>query len=76
MKYDLNSGTWYIYENNIWKRINSNEALQNVWNILEHLNSNNSLVSISKTPLLNGINLLKTCKIIYYERPERSARKS
>jgi hypothetical protein len=36
MKYDLNSGTWYIYENNIWKRINSNEALQNVWNILEH----------------------------------------
>lgn len=36
MKYDLNTESWYIIEDNIWKRIGNNKALQNVWNILEN----------------------------------------
>lgn len=36
LKFDLNSDSWYILENNIWTRISSNKAYKLVWNILEN----------------------------------------
>ena len=35
LKFDLNSDSWYILEDNVWTRISSNKAYKLVWDILQ-----------------------------------------